>query len=569
MSYNIIKKSNLNTYSMIKNGTIAVVTLLVCGIFFGVKNIMIAFPIALTSTVMGRQNLQVKTMNKIFKIIVMDILIVIASFLSSINIYLSIPINFISIFIIMYTIVSPYDLTFYKPFIMLYVFTQYASVSFHQLPMRIAAVIFGVLLVALGSTIKKKDEKEILGNSIIEAFKLIEKQCKNISDGNFDKDLEIKCSNIMRSVIYKVYVTRHKKYLTTYLGRIQFNLYINVEYLNISLVKMYEKLVCNKISVKVINNFLTIIILINKYINTNSNIEDILKEIYVLEDSIKDKTNYLDEEMKAIERIIINIERLYNLDKKEINKIYTKWEKSDVDDFVVYFKEYFNKSSIRFKFSMRMAITLTVSVYIGEKLGFYKIIWAIITIMSIMQPYYEDTILRARERIRGNILAIIFTSVIINVINEKFVTIIILIVSLYLLYGFKEYYKISLFAATASISIASLTVNINILVLYRVIYVILGVVFVMIANKFIFPYRLEDGIKQLKDKIDRMKNNILKSYNLKDAEYVRDFLIHSVLLCEKLYLRNMQYKDEEVDDYIVRSNKFIINYGYSILYNSR
>ena len=316
MSYNIIKKSNLNTYSMIKNGTIAVVTLLVCGIFFGVKNIMIAFPIALTSTVMGRQNLQVKTMNKIFKIIVMDILIVIASFLSSINIYLSIPINFISIFIIMYTIVSPYDLTFYKPFIMLYVFTQYASVSFHQLPMRIAAVIFGVLLVALGSTIKKKDEKEILGNSIIEAFKLIEKQCKNISDGNFDKDLEIKCSNIMRSVIYKVYVTRHKKYLTTYLGRIQFNLYINAEYLNISLVKMYEKLVCNKISVKVINNFLTIIILINKYINTNSNIEDILKEIYVLEDSIKDKTNYLDEEMKAIERIIINIERLYNLDKK-------------------------------------------------------------------------------------------------------------------------------------------------------------------------------------------------------------------------------------------------------------
>ena len=218
---------------------------------------------------------------------------------------------------------------------------------------------------------------------------------------------------------------------------------------------------------------------------------------------------------------------------------------------------------------MRMAITLTVSLYIGEKLGFYKIIWAIITIMSIMQPYYEDTILRARERIRGNILAIIFTSVIINVINKKFVTIIILIVSLYLLYGFKEYYKISLFAATASISIASLTVNINILVLYRVIYVILGVVFVMIANKFIFPYRLEDGIKQLKDKIDRMKNNILKSYNLKDAEYVRDFLIHSVLLCEKLYLRNMQYKDEEVDDYIVRSNKFIINYGYSILYNSR
>ena len=181
MRYNIAKKLNLNIYSMVKNGTIAVVTLLGCGIFFGVKNIMIAFPIALTSTVMGRQNLQVKTVNKIVKIIIIDIFIVVASFLSSINIYISIPINFISIFIIMYTIVSPYDLTYYKPFIMLYVFTQYASIPLNQLPMRIAAVIFGVLLVALGSVIKKKDEKEILGNSIVEVLQLIEEQCKNIS----------------------------------------------------------------------------------------------------------------------------------------------------------------------------------------------------------------------------------------------------------------------------------------------------------------------------------------------------------------------------------------------------
>ena len=567
MRYNIAKKLNLNIYSMVKNGTIAVVTLLGCGIFFGVKNIMIAFPIALTSTVMGRQNLQVKTVNKIVKIIIIDIFIVVASFLSSINIYISIPINFISIFIIMYTIVSPYDLTYYKPFIMLYVFTQYASIPLNQLPMRIAAVIFGVLLVALGSVIKKKDEKEILGNSIVEVLQLIEKQCKNISIRKFNKDIETQCSKIMRSVAYKVYVTRYKKYLTTYLGTIQFNLYMNVEYLNISLERIYEQLLDNKIDSEIVCKLLNIVVLINKYIKSNVDVDDILREIYVLEDNIKSKTNYLDEEMKAIEIILINIERLYNLNKKEINKIYTNWEKSDIDDFVVYFKDYFNKDSIRFKFSMRMAITLTISLYIGEWLGFYKIIWAIITIMSIMQPYYEDTILRARERIRGNILAIIFTTAIINMINIKFVTILMLIVSLYLLYGFKEYYKISLFAATASISIASLTENVNVLAIYRLIYVIIGVVFVIIANKLIFPYTLKDGIEQLKVRIDKFKDFILKSYQLQDKEYIRDIIIHSILLCEKLYLRNIQYKDESIDEYIVNSNKFIINYGYSILNN--
>ena len=91
--------------------------------------------------------------------------------------------------------------------------------------------------------------------------------------------------------------------------------------------------------------------------------------------------------------------------------------------------------------------------------------------MSIMQPYYEDTITKARDRIKGNILAILITGIIINMVDNKFITILILICSLYLLYGFKEYYKISLFAAVASICVSSLTENINVLIFLRIIYV--------------------------------------------------------------------------------------------------
>ena len=85
-----------------------------------------------------------------------------------------------------------------------------------------------------------------------------------------------------------------------------------------------------------------------------------------------------------------------------------------------------------------MAITLTFSIFMGELLGFYKVIWAIITIMSIMQPYYEDTILKSRERIKGNIIAILLTGAVIHLFDSKIITILILIISLYLLYGFKS-----------------------------------------------------------------------------------------------------------------------------------
>lgn len=38
--------------------------MLLIGILFGKENIMIAFPVALTSAVIGRQNFKVKSLNK-------------------------------------------------------------------------------------------------------------------------------------------------------------------------------------------------------------------------------------------------------------------------------------------------------------------------------------------------------------------------------------------------------------------------------------------------------------------------------------------------------------------------
>ncbi|MBE6051132.1 MAG: hypothetical protein E7214_10905 [Clostridium sp.] len=57
-------KLMINKSNMIKNGTISIITMLLIGILFGKENIMIAFPVALTSAVIGRQNFKVKSLNK-------------------------------------------------------------------------------------------------------------------------------------------------------------------------------------------------------------------------------------------------------------------------------------------------------------------------------------------------------------------------------------------------------------------------------------------------------------------------------------------------------------------------
>lgn len=561
----------INTYSMLKNGTIAVLTMFGVGILFGEKNIMLAFPIALTSAVLGRQNFKVKTFNKTIRIILMDLIIVTLAYISRLNIFIGIFINFISIFLIMYTITSPYDPTFYKPFIMLYAFTQYAWVPLNKMPARYLSVIFGVLVIVICNKIVNEiNEKSLLGKSIYKALSLISEGLKDILEGNYTKKKELECTNIMRALAYKVYVSRYKDYLTTNLGQIQFKIFMDIEHLNLFLRKIEEGYSHKDITKREIEELISLLEQIKKFSNGNINVEQVVNETNRYVNKYIKEAKYGYEISVILINLSKNINSLNAVDRREINKVYEKWQRSYLDKTRYTFKEYFRKDSIRFKFAMRMAITLTLSLFVGEILGFYKIIWAIITIMSVIQPYYEDTLKKTKDRVVGNTIAIIFTGVAINLIDNKFVTIAILIASLYLLYAFKEYHKISLFAAIASISVSSLSNNINELLLYRIAYVIVGVLIVIIANKYIFPYKLQDGIRQLEEKVKRYNEMLLKEGKLYlqdegDIHIVRDIIIHLTLMNQKLYLRNIQYGDENVDIFIDDNTYFAIEVGYSIL----
>ena len=257
---------------------------------------------------------------------------------------------------------------------------------------------------------------------------------------------------------------------------------------------------------------------------------------------------------------------------EEVNTVYTEWERTKYDKRLYSFKAYFKKDSIRFKFAIRMAITLTVSLFAAEILGFHKVIWAVITIMSIMQPYYEDTISNVKGRIKGNAIAILITGILINIINNKIFTIVILIIALYLLYAFKKYSRISLYAGIASICLSSLSENINKLIFYRVGYLIVGVIVVLLANKYIFPYKLGDGIRQLEEKINRYTSYLQEHYKeyisgvKKENDHeIRDLIIHITLLSQKLYLRNLEYGEENIEKFIRENNNLVINIGYHIL----
>ena len=122
----------------------------------------------------------------------------------------------------------------------------------------------------------------------------------------------------------------------------------------------------------------------------------------------------------------------------------------------------------------------------------------------------------------------------------------------------------------ASICISSLSVSLNKLLIYRIFYVIIGVIVVLLANKFIFPYRLKDGIMQLVKKILRYDQYLIdtsREYLSKGEgdNYIRDLIIHITLLTQKLYLRNLQYSDESISEFIDKNNELLVKVGYKVL----
>lgn len=569
----LIIKWNLNVESMMRHGTIAVVSLFMIGYVFGGVNVMLVFPIALTSLALSKQNIYVKTFKKTLKLILAYWILIMMSFIASLNPAIGIPINFITIFIIGYFLTIGYNPLIYKPFLMLYVFTSFFPATVDSLLARLLSILMGVLIVVISEIfIHRTDHRKILNKTIYTSITLIIEQIDNLLKNEFNMELYRLHSAEMRDLCYKIYITRYRKNFTTNLGKIQFDIYITMEYLNILIKDISERYSegLNEGLTKVIEEFKEALKAICRYSNEEMDLGKLKNSIdgFLIESEKPGSYRELNEAIIIIKNIERSIIELSRLSRRKENKIFNQWKSTEVERTRNIVKDNFTVGSIRLNFALRLSITLTISLFLGHMLDFYKIIWVSITIMSIMQPYYEETLRRSKDRIKGNIIGLSIVIFILTISNSMIVNIIILITSLYLTYGFKEYNKLSLFTAIASMSIASIGMNIYGAAIYRVIYVILGVIIVILANKFIFPYKLEHGIKHLIIKILKFNKVIIKELSKNEEtndNTIRDIVIYEAINYQKLYLRNLQYKYEGIEKLIDENNKFIIKIAYNTL----
>lgn len=166
------------------------------------------------------------------------------------------------------------------------------------------------------------------------------------------------------------------------------------------------------------------------------------------------------------------------------------------------------------------------------------------TITSVSQPYNDTVEGRAKGRLYGTVAGVLIYLPLSYMFTSVHSRIIIIAIAVYFMISFKKYaYSISMLTI---LFLGVVTINVpNILAFAesRVLFVALGIVVVLLGNKFIFPYSLEKETRILINKYYNCCNEILDKTLLlykEDGirEEIRNLIITAQGIENKILLNN-------------------------------
>ena len=163
-------------------------------------------------------------------------------------------------------------------------------------------------------------------------------------------------------------------------------------------------------------------------------------------------------------------------------------------------------SSIIFRHSLRITLTLMVGFFIGKILPFQNVYWILLTIIVIMRPGYGLTKERSYNRIIGTVVGGLIAFGILFFVKDNFIISILAIICVLFGFSFTHInYKVSATFVTMYVVFlyGVVTPNIVDLVQYRILDTVVGATLVFLANQFLwpswefmnFPVHLEKSIK--------------------------------------------------------------------------
>lgn len=460
---------------------------------FGKDNTLIGVTIVIATLMYLERDLTKNPWKNLLFLLTVNLLQGIFGYISAVHMWIGIPLNLISMFIVGYF----FSFNLKKPltiaFGLQYLFILTTPVTFEALPLRLMALALGAVIVMVAQFIFNHNKMEKIGHKLLITIneQLIQK-LKAIQSEQDHHQYNPTIENAIKEIRRMVYHQTIDGYYVSNESRI---------YLKTS--ACFEKLYLllnDSQDVRHKDHFMGALIhelnMLNQSLLQESMNEGRLQGLRDLELEAMDHL-YVIEWMNTCELIYELIEELHTTSKKKLRKV------EKLENIPKQFKKTynhtvnFNKNSVRFTYAVRVSMAVTIAAFISDYFTLEQGKWMMFTIFSVTQPYSETAKFRFSERLKGTILGAALFFVLFSVFKSPTSHTLIVLLFGYLNSFAVAYRTIILTATVPALGTAALVSGMGAVTLERILYVVLGIGIGMLANRLILPYSIEKGTADL------------------------------------------------------------------------
>lgn len=537
-------------------------------VYLGRDNLMVGITGIFLLIAIINKDFSRNPLRAIFKISFLTAFIAFMPYLVNLNIYSGLIINFLAVFTIIYVVVYTLNKTIYFPFLFGYTLLLTTNVGGRDLCKRIIAiVIIGIVAVIFQIVFSKitfkKNEKNKMLIEIIETF------LKNINDlkvGNFNFKNKEKLKELSTYWSRDILEKRNNSFYLKDNENIKLNLIAAIEKLDRVLEEISQMLENNKEYIKFIEDLGVCLENLKLFLQTETRVVNLSLSIKKLNndyESIKIKDIKIYEAIEALNIIDGLTSELLEIGKKDYIEI--KFGMKEIKEIKNLLWADFNKNSVRFIFAFRTAILISVSYFVIECLHLELGKWMMFTIASVSQPYNDTVWGRAKGRILGTLVGVIIYLPLSYIVTSVEYRIIIIAIAVYFMISFKKYsYSMSMLTV---LFLGVVTINIPNIFSFaedRVLFVALGVVIVLLGNRFILPYSLKKETIILIDKYYNCCTEILdKTLLLYKKSGVREEIRNLIIIAKgienKILLNNTDIDSDTIREFRNESRRLLNN----------
>ena len=525
---------------------------------FGKENSLIGVTIIIAMLMYLERDLTVHPWRNFFMLLGINLLQGIFGYLSAMNLWLGIPLNFIAMFCVGYFFTFNVKKSLYIIFGFQYLFILSTPVLTSDLPLRLLALASGAAIVMIVQLIANKDKLSKAGRKHLHTIcdQLIEK-LDSISDGHnhagYNQSIETSVKELRKIIFFRQY----KGYYLSNEGRLMLKISACLEKMYM-LLNRFEEVEDQE---EVITACKRGIEYVKRFIDQ----EQLDSEMLDVVQHLKAKNHmYTHELAESFELLFDLLEEVNVTEKMELKK--TKIIGGIPLRFKQSYQHFinFNRNSVRFTYAVRLGLTITVAAFISDYFELEQGRWLLYTIFSVTQPYAELAKARFATRIAGTLIGIVIFAVLFTIFTDTTSRSMIILFFGYLNSYAVEYRNVIITVTVCALGSAALLSDPTVVTMERIIYVLVGVILGMIANSFIFPHSIQKGtatlVQMYKDTSKTLMEEVYKYFEHKAYSHsINNLFAFTAFIEDRILLHNETMELQYAIPYLEKQRK--LNYG--------